>query len=88
MGRLSTFILFAILCGSISLHADDNFCRKCQVLREYHQKNPSKYEFYDDYLKDLEEKGAEAVNISPEDMPPEIQYIVNPEKNQSPEANE
>ncbi|MFQ5729347.1 MAG: hypothetical protein ACE5GN_03195, partial [Waddliaceae bacterium] len=56
----------------------------CEVLREYHRNNPSKYEFYDDYLKDLEEKGMEAVNPSAEDLPPEIEYIMNAEKNQPP----
>ncbi|NGX42214.1 MAG: hypothetical protein K940chlam7_00491 [Chlamydiae bacterium] len=80
MSRLATFLLITILCGFVNLHGDDNFCHKCEVLREYHSKNPSKYEFYDDYLKDLEEKGADAVNLSIEDLPPEIQYIMDPEK--------
>ncbi|CCB92216.1 putative uncharacterized protein [Waddlia chondrophila 2032/99] len=63
-----------------SLQADDNFCRKCQVLREYHEKNPSKYKYYDDYLKDLEEKGEGAVSPRLEEMPEEVRRIVDPDK--------
>lgn len=65
--------------ASFSLQADDNFCRKCQVLREYHSKNPSKYKYYDDYLKDVEEKGEDAVNPRTEDMPEDVRRIMESE---------
>ncbi len=73
-------IVFSILLSILALpiRADDNFCRKCQVLREYHKKNPSKYTYYDDYLKDLKENGEEAVNPQFEDLPKDVQYIVDP----------
>ena len=71
--------LFIALCTS-SVYSDDDFCRKCQVMRDYHEKNPSKYEYYDDYLNALEEKGAEFVNPNFEDLPDDIQYIVDPER--------
>ena len=79
---MSRFALFTVIFASslFSLNADDNFCRKCQVMRDYHAKNPSKYEYYDDYLKDLEEKGEQAVNPRFEDLPEDVQFIVDPGK--------
>lgn len=79
---MSRFALFMIFFASSSfyLNADDNFCRKCQVMRDYHAKNPSKYEYYDDYLKDLEEKGEQAVNPRFEDLPEDVQIIMDAEK--------
>ena len=62
-----------------SLQANDNFCRKCQVLREYHSKNPSKYEYYDDYLKDLDEKGEDAVNPRNREIPDDVRRIMESE---------
>ena len=73
-------IVFSLLLSVIfaPVQADDNFCRKCQVLREYHEQNPSKYTYYDDYLKDLSEKGEQAVNPQFKDLPKDVQYIVDP----------
>lgn len=79
MSRFALFTLFFSL-TSLFLHADDNFCRKCQVMRDYHAKNPSKYEYYDDYLKDLEENGEQAVNPKFEDLPENVQMIVDPDR--------
>ena len=31
-------------------------CQKCERIREYNKDNPGEYEFYEDYLKDKEEK--------------------------------
>lgn len=82
---MSRFVLFLSFfsVSSLFLQADDNFCRKCQVMRDYHAKNPSKYEYYDDYLKDLEENGEQAVNPKFEDLPEDVQYIVDPDKARS-----
>lgn len=79
MTRITLIILTLALSSSL-LWADDNFCRKCQVMNEYHQKNPCKYKYYEDYLKDLEENGAEAVNPKFEDMPEDVQFIVDPDR--------
>jgi len=74
-----TFLLAAVISSAVfTVEADDNFCRKCQVMREYHKKNPCQYEYYDDYLKDLEENGEDAVNPKFEDLPPDVQEIVKP----------
>lgn len=72
-----TFLLM-VLCTS-PVYSDDNFCRKCQVMRDYHEKNPSKYEYYDDYLKDVEENGEESVNPNFEDLPDDVKRIMDPE---------
>ena len=77
---LRTALIAAFTTSTLfSLQADDNFCRKCQVLRDYHSKNPSKYEYYDDYLKDLEEKGEEGVNPSTKEMPEDVRRIMESE---------
>lgn len=79
--------LVLILVGvslSTTAFAEEGFCRKCQVMREYHREHPSKYTYYEDYLKDLEEKGATAVNPSEKDLPPDVEYIMHPEKTKAP----
>jgi hypothetical protein len=79
---MSRFALLTAIFASSTfyLSADDNFCRKCQVMRDYHAKNPSKYEYYDDYLKDLEENGEQAVNPKLEDLPEDVKIIMGAEK--------
>lgn len=73
-------INFLFLLSFFTLNANDNFCRKCQILNEYHKKNPSQYIYYEDYLKDVNEKGEEAVNPRYEDLPEDVQRIVDPER--------
>jgi len=80
MRRLAFLLLFATFSQSSLPAAEGGFCRKCNIMREYHKNNPSKYKYYDDYLKDLEEKGAEAVAPSTEDLPPDVQFIMSQEK--------
>lgn len=49
-----------------SLYATDSegaVCKKCQLVREFNEQHPSKYEFYDDYLKDKEDGVAEDVRF-------------------------
>jgi hypothetical protein len=75
-----SLMIFSLILSISAVQADDNFCRKCNVMREYHKKNPSKYTYYDDYLKDVEEKGADAVNPRFEDLPEDVQAIVDPAK--------
>lgn len=77
---LSFGFIYHLVCFPSSLFSDDNFCHKCEVMKEYHAKNPSKYVYYEDYLRDLEEKGEEAVNPRFEDLPEEVQFIVDPKK--------
>lgn len=76
MLRVAIVLLFTVLLQSSLSAAEGGFCRKCELMREYHKNNPSKYQFYDDYLKDLEEKGAEAVSPNEEDLPPDVQFIM------------
>lgn len=77
--RQLSLILAAMVITS-SIYADGNFCRKCEVMREYHKNNPSKYEFYDDYLKDLEENGEGALTPDQEALPPDVRMIMKQEK--------
>jgi hypothetical protein len=47
-------LLILILLASFNCKAY-SLCQKCQDLREYHAMHPEdNYEFYEDYLKDLE----------------------------------
>lgn len=80
MRKFATFLFFAALC-ELSLQAGESgHCTKCEVMRKYNEGHPSKYTYYDDYLKDLREKGADAVNPSKEDLPPDVKFIMNQEK--------
>ena len=49
MFKLTPLLVLAGIFCLTSLQGDDNFCRKCNALREYHKNNPSKYEYYDEY---------------------------------------
>jgi hypothetical protein len=80
MSKFTRVLLFALVC-QISLSAEEGgHCRKCEIMRDYNSKHPSKYQYYEDYLKDLEEKGADAVNPSSEDLPPDVKFIMGQEK--------
>ena len=83
MGKTVTWVILGMFGIGGVLNADDNFCTKCKVLQEYHRENPSKYKYYEDYLKDVEEKGADAVNTPPEELPPDVRRIMNPEEETS-----
>jgi hypothetical protein len=50
-------ILFAAI-GIVPI-VEAGVCKKCDRIREYNRAHPSKYVYYDDYLKDLEEAKAE-----------------------------
>ena len=78
--------LFLMVLFSVSsLLADEGNCNKCRILNQYHQDHPSKYEYYDDYLKDLEEKGADQVNPNPKDLPDDVKFIMYPEQKKNNE---
>jgi|GEM_PF-2128976 len=62
---LSLFALFITLNG-LSYAADSGICKKCQLVREYNEEHPSKYEFYDDYLKDKEAGIADEIRFTDE----------------------
>lgn len=80
MNRLFCVLSLATVLMGAHLYGEEAFCRKCHILREYHEKNPSKYEYYDDYLKDIEKYGEEAVNPSLKDLPEDVQFIMDPKK--------
>lgn len=46
--------------------AEEAGCAKCKLARDYHDKNPSKYEYYDDYLKDKAKGIAEDIRYTGE----------------------
>ena len=73
MRKLVILHILAALCQTSFLAASD--CPRCDIMRDYNAKHPSKYQYYDDYLKDLKEKGAENVDVKPEDLPPEVRFI-------------
>ena len=74
--RIISFFLFAFIFFNLnSLSADsDNFCSKCDKFRDYHKKNPSKYEFYEDYLKDVDEG-----LVDPNEKPTVYDFLPNDE---------
>lgn len=59
MKKIALFTLFSIIL--VNFAQSEEVCKKCQLVREYNDKNPSKYEFYDDYLKDKEAGIAEEI---------------------------
>lgn len=79
MRKFATFLFLATLC-QLSLQAAEGHCRKCEVMKDYYKDHPSKYKYYEDYLKDLEEKGADAVEPDPKDLPPDVKFIMDQQK--------
>lgn len=59
-----TLTLFALFISFSGLSYAEAVCKKCQLVREYNEKNPSKYEFYEDYLKDKEAGIAEEIRFT------------------------
>jgi hypothetical protein len=59
MRNLNFIALTSIVSFSIAIFAED--CKKCQLVREFNKENPSKYEFYEDYLKDKKEGKAQEI---------------------------
>ncbi len=55
-------------------------CKKCEVLRKYHEDNPNAYEFYDDYLKALEAKQAAPEEIDVKKLVKEQEGIKDSEE--------
>lgn len=45
------------------VYADGGVCKKCEQVREFNEKNKSKYEFYEDYLKDKKAGVAEEIRF-------------------------
>lgn len=72
--RLAMLLVFV---QSGSALAEGGHCRKCEVMNEYHKNNPSKFQYYDDYIKDLEEKGASKADPSAQDLPPDVKFIMD-----------
>jgi len=53
--------LTVLICGiHMSVFASAGICTKCEKIREYNRAHPSKYTYYEDYLKDKEEEEEEA----------------------------
>lgn len=75
---MNKFLSLAVLACGIhgNIFASGNFCTKCEKNREYNRTHPSKYTFYEDYLKDTEE------NVDEEEPNGEIDFTSsdNPEK--------
>jgi len=80
MKKLATFIIFATFCSSALSAAAQGHCRKCEIMNKYNKEHPSNHEYYEDYLKDLKEKGAEGVDPSVEDLPQDVKQIMKQEK--------
>lgn len=81
----SSFLLIALTFQVSLLANEGGHCVKCEIMKDYYKKNPSKNQYYDDYyyddyLKDLEKKGASSADPSPEDLPPDVKFIMNMER--------
>ncbi len=59
-----TLTLCALFISITGLSYAEAVCKKCQLVREFNEKNPSKYEFYEDYLKDKEAGIAEDIQFT------------------------
>jgi hypothetical protein len=56
-------ILFAL--PLFFLTAEEPVCKKCQMIREYNAAHPeNNYQYYDDYIRDLEKKKAEGKDVT------------------------
>jgi len=75
--------LFLLLSVATNMYAAGESCKKCEALRDYHSKNPSKYTYYEDYLEDLEKNGG----VLPEDPDfPKEYFNVSESKNEDSES--
>jgi hypothetical protein len=70
-------IILITMCSVFHLHGAGT-CKKCEMLRKYHQENPCPYEYYEDYLKALEEKKAIPKNVKSEE--PEVPEVTEQKK--------
>lgn len=69
MKKISLLSLTVVTFFNAALFANDsNVCKKCQLVREFNKKNPSQYEYYDDYLKDKEAGLAEDIRFNENDL--------------------
>lgn len=80
MKKLAVFSVLTIFYSAALLAAGPGNCRKCDIMNKYNKEHPSQYKYYDDYLKDLKEKGAEGVDSSDEEIPDDVQQIMSQEK--------
>lgn len=52
---MKKYLLVLFILGfSLNLYGEEGFCRKCHLIREYNKKNHANYDYYDDYLKDVD----------------------------------
>jgi len=79
MQKFNLFLLLMTLGGALGA-GETGFCRKCETLKEYHKNNPSKYTFYEDYLKELEATGQDPNLPTEDELPPDVKFIINLEK--------
>lgn len=66
MKKLSLSLLTLFISLNTLTAADGGICKRCQLVNEYNLEHPSKYEFYDDYLKDKEAGIAEEIRFTDE----------------------
>lgn len=59
------YLFFILL--PVMAYADGGVCKKCELVREFNEKHPSKYEFYEDYLKDKKAGVAEDIRFTDEE---------------------
>ncbi len=48
-------VLF-LLFSAAPIHAEEEtgpVCKKCEMIREYNKQHPNNYEYYEDYLKEI-----------------------------------
>lgn len=77
MQRYAFFLMTTIFCLKLFTLDAQNACRKCHILRDYHENHPSKYEYYEDYLKDVE--GKRGQSIRGDELPPDVKFIMDKE---------
>lgn len=61
--------MFLLTIPFLSLFAEEEgpVCKKCQIIREYNAAHPeNNYQYYDDYISDLEKKRAQGNKDTPD----------------------
>lgn len=61
-------LITILLLGSFFQAYGEGTCKKCEVLRKYHEENPNPYEYYEDYIKALKEKKEVPKKVKPEEL--------------------
>lgn len=65
MTLILSFTMCANSVGMVALHAEGAVCHKCEEIREYNKTHHKNYDYYEDYLKEVQEGGCTGPGCAP-----------------------